>query len=225
MRATRRCDAQRLRVSRNCPLRARARAAAGNTTTRSCRTTIWSGRPAASSCRRCRRGPRVPPRASADETGDVDRPALATENAGGLYHLGATFVDAPGNVDPRVTLLPLDATTARDFAAQLEPRAAPHRRLARGQVRRARDRISQLRRVRVRAGRRPARSAAPADLCERRSARRGGVPARRRRARQRRARDGDRAPGRRRRPVRVRHRRGASRRRRGARLRRGAAGR
>jgi Fe-S cluster assembly protein SufD len=65
--------------------------------------------------------PVVPPRASADETGDVDRPALATENAGGLYHLGATFVDAPGNVDARVTLLPLDATTARDFAAQLEP--------------------------------------------------------------------------------------------------------
>jgi len=66
-------------------------------------------------------GPAVPPRARADETGDVDRPALATENAGGLYHLGATFVDAPGNVDPRVTLLPLDATTARDFAAQIEP--------------------------------------------------------------------------------------------------------
>lgn len=65
--------------------------------------------------------PVVAPRASADETGDVDRPALATENAGGLYHLGATFVDAPGNVDPRVTLLPLDVTTARDFAAQLEP--------------------------------------------------------------------------------------------------------
>ncbi|HEY6233712.1 MAG TPA: SufD family Fe-S cluster assembly protein, partial [Candidatus Elarobacter sp.] len=58
-------------------------------------------------------------RPSADESGDVDRPALATENAGGLYHLGATFVDAPGNVDPRVTLLPLDATTARDFATQL----------------------------------------------------------------------------------------------------------
>jgi len=63
--------------------------------------------------------PVVQPRASADETGDVDRPALATENAGGVYHMGATFVDAPGNVDPRVTLLPLDATTARDFAAQL----------------------------------------------------------------------------------------------------------
>ncbi|HEY0384310.1 MAG TPA: hypothetical protein VGC72_19130, partial [Candidatus Elarobacter sp.] len=65
--------------------------------------------------------PVAQPRPSPDETGDVDRPALATENAGGLYHLGATFVDAPGNVDPRVTLLPLDATTARDFAAQLEP--------------------------------------------------------------------------------------------------------
>ncbi len=64
--------------------------------------------------------PLVPPRPSADESGDVDRPALATENAGGLYHLGATFVDAPGNVDPRVTLLPLDATTARDFAASLD---------------------------------------------------------------------------------------------------------
>ncbi len=58
---------------------------------------------------------------SSNESGDVDRPALATENAGGLYHLGATFVDAPGNVDPRVTLLPLDATTLRDLAAQLGP--------------------------------------------------------------------------------------------------------
>jgi Fe-S cluster assembly protein SufD len=65
--------------------------------------------------------PVAQPRPSPDETGDVDRPALATENAGGLYHLGATFVDAPGNVDPRVTLLPLDATTARDFATQLDP--------------------------------------------------------------------------------------------------------
>jgi Fe-S cluster assembly protein SufD len=63
--------------------------------------------------------PAVRPRPSSDETGDVDRPALATENAGGLYHLGATFVDAPGNVDPRVTLLPLDATTLREFANQL----------------------------------------------------------------------------------------------------------
>ena len=61
------------------------------------------------------------PRASADEAGEVDRPALATENAGGLYHLGATFVERRGNVDPRVTLLPLDAPTARDFAAQLKP--------------------------------------------------------------------------------------------------------
>jgi hypothetical protein len=95
--------------------------------------------------------PVTQPRPSADESGDVDRPALATENAGGLYHLGATFVDAPGNVDPRVTLLALDATTARDCGAC--------------------DGVSQLRRVRLRARRRAARFAAPAHLRERRSAR------------------------------------------------------
>jgi Fe-S cluster assembly protein SufD len=50
---------------------------------------------------------------------DVDQPALATENAGGLYHVGATFVDAPSGVDPRVTVKPFDAATAREFAAEL----------------------------------------------------------------------------------------------------------
>jgi Fe-S cluster assembly protein SufD len=43
---------------------------------------------------------------------DVDRPALATENAGGLFFFGSMHVDAPGNVDPRVTVLPLDGSHA-----------------------------------------------------------------------------------------------------------------
>lgn len=45
--------------------------------------------------------------------GEVDRPALATENAGGLFFFGSTYVDAPSNVDPRVTVLPLTAETVR----------------------------------------------------------------------------------------------------------------
>ncbi len=51
---------------------------------------------------------------------DLDRPALATENAGGLYFLGATHVDAPSNVDAKVTLLALDGQTVRDFEASLD---------------------------------------------------------------------------------------------------------
>ena len=51
---------------------------------------------------------------------DLDRPVLATENAGGLYFLGATHVDAPSNVDAKVTLRALDGTTVRDFAASLD---------------------------------------------------------------------------------------------------------
>jgi len=58
------------------------------------------------------------PSSEADAT--ADQPALATENAGGLYHIGATFVDAPSGVDPRVTVLPLDLATARDFSASLD---------------------------------------------------------------------------------------------------------
>jgi Fe-S cluster assembly protein SufD len=51
---------------------------------------------------------------------DLDRPALATENTGGLYFLGATHVDAPSNVDAKVTLEALDGTTVRDRAASLD---------------------------------------------------------------------------------------------------------
>ena len=49
-----------------------------------------------------------------DEAGDVDRPALATENAGGLFFIGATRIDAPSNVDPRITVEPLGENGARD---------------------------------------------------------------------------------------------------------------
>jgi Fe-S cluster assembly protein SufD len=47
--------------------------------------------------------------APAEAAADVDRPALATENAGGLVHLGATLLEPRerGIVDPRITLLPL----------------------------------------------------------------------------------------------------------------------
>ena len=60
--------------------------------------------------------PAAPPRAPEE---GVDRPALATENAGGLYHLGATHVDAPVKRDPRITLVALDASAERDFTATL----------------------------------------------------------------------------------------------------------
>jgi Fe-S cluster assembly protein SufD len=59
-------------------------------------------------------------RAAAAEGVEIDRPALATANAGGLYFLGATHVDAPGNVDAKLTLLPLDGTSVREFEASLK---------------------------------------------------------------------------------------------------------
>jgi Fe-S cluster assembly protein SufD len=48
--------------------------------------------------------------AATDEP-DVDRPALATDNAGGLVHLGATLLEAPGptSIDPRVLVTSLAA--------------------------------------------------------------------------------------------------------------------
>ncbi len=43
----------------------------------------------------------------------VDQPALAVENAGGLFFIGATRVDAPSDADPRITLRSLsDAVRA-----------------------------------------------------------------------------------------------------------------
>jgi Fe-S cluster assembly protein SufD len=63
---------------------------------------------------------RPAPRPRPVEAGDdVDRPALATENAGGLFFVGATRVDAPSNVDPRITVVPLTESSKHHFAARL----------------------------------------------------------------------------------------------------------
>jgi Fe-S cluster assembly protein SufD len=53
---------------------------------------------------------------------DIDRPALATENAGGLVHLGATLLEAPGPTaaDARVLVTSLSAAR-REHAALLAP--------------------------------------------------------------------------------------------------------
>jgi Fe-S cluster assembly protein SufD len=52
----------------------------------------------------------------------VDRSALATDNAGGLVHLGATLLEAPGPtaLDPRVVVTSL-AAARRDYADLLAP--------------------------------------------------------------------------------------------------------
>lgn len=52
----------------------------------------------------------------------IDRPALATENAGGLVHFGATLLEAPGKTATaaRVVVSSL-ADALRDHAALLEP--------------------------------------------------------------------------------------------------------
>lgn len=61
-----------------------------------------------------------------DEDDDGDVPALAVENAGGLVHLGSTYLDpAQAAIDPRVTLVSL--ATARRTAA--ERVAATHLRI------------------------------------------------------------------------------------------------
>jgi Fe-S cluster assembly protein SufD len=56
------------------------------------------------------------------EAPEIDRPALATDNAGGLVHLGATLLEAPGptTTDPRVVVSSL-AAARRDHAAKLAP--------------------------------------------------------------------------------------------------------
>lgn len=53
---------------------------------------------------------------------NVDYPALETENAGGLVHLGATLLEAPGptTLDPRVIVTSL-AVAQREHAALLAP--------------------------------------------------------------------------------------------------------
>jgi FeS assembly protein SufD len=64
--------------------------------------------------------PTVPQRPDPADDVEIDRPALATANAGGLFFFGATVVDAPSNVDPRVTVAPLDARTVRAFGVTLD---------------------------------------------------------------------------------------------------------
>ena len=59
------------------------------------------------------------PKPRPEEAGDADRPALATENAGGLFFIGATHVDAPSNVDPRVTVAALTESSKQQFADRL----------------------------------------------------------------------------------------------------------
>ncbi len=57
----------------------------------------------------------------ADEV-DADHPALATDNAGGLVHLGGTLLEAPGaaSTDPRVIITSL-AAARRDHAELVDP--------------------------------------------------------------------------------------------------------
>ncbi|HYZ16548.1 MAG TPA: SufD family Fe-S cluster assembly protein, partial [Candidatus Acidoferrum sp.] len=64
--------------------------------------------------------PTVPTRSTADDGAEVDRPALATENAGGLVHLGATYLAAPAGApsDARAIVLPL-SDGLREHAAIL----------------------------------------------------------------------------------------------------------
>jgi Fe-S cluster assembly protein SufD len=66
--------------------------------------------------------PTVPLQAPSPDPSDGDGPALATENAGGLVHLGATLLEAPGNpsADPRVIITSL-AAARRDHAELVDP--------------------------------------------------------------------------------------------------------
>ena len=66
--------------------------------------------------------PTMPFAAPAAADLDADRPALATENAGGLVHLGATLLEGPGptSTDPRVIVTSL-ADALRDHAELLTP--------------------------------------------------------------------------------------------------------
>lgn len=62
----------------------------------------------------------IPFELAAGEAADVDAPALATDNAGGLVHLGATLLEAPGPTaaNPRVIVTSL-AAAHRDHAPLL----------------------------------------------------------------------------------------------------------
>jgi Fe-S cluster assembly protein SufD len=63
--------------------------------------------------------PAPKPRADDELAAAADRPALATDNAGGVFFLGATHMDAPSDVDPRVTVRALDAAAERELAPLL----------------------------------------------------------------------------------------------------------
>jgi Fe-S cluster assembly protein SufD len=63
--------------------------------------------------------PARPASAPKADDAEADRPALATENAGGIFFIGATHVDAPGNVDPRITVRALDAAAVRELGPLL----------------------------------------------------------------------------------------------------------
>jgi Fe-S cluster assembly protein SufD len=62
----------------------------------------------------------VRPSASAEDGVEIDRPALATENAGGLVHLGATYLAAPAGTqgEGRAIVVPL-SDALRSHAAVL----------------------------------------------------------------------------------------------------------
>jgi Fe-S cluster assembly protein SufD len=64
----------------------------------------------------------VPTLPFAAPAADADRPALATDNAGGLVHFGAVLLEGPGptSADPRVVVTSL-ADALRDHAALLAP--------------------------------------------------------------------------------------------------------
>lgn len=66
--------------------------------------------------------PTIPFGVAAATDPDADAPALATDNAGGLVHLGATLLEGPGPtaLDPRVVVTSL-AAARRDRAALLAP--------------------------------------------------------------------------------------------------------
>jgi len=123
------------------PRPARGRTAAGSTTTRT-----WRSRSCA--------GPRTAVTVPDDSVRHAEprrrrsrarSPALQTENAGGLVHLGATLLEAEDGArgDARVVVLPLADAAAQAGAAR---RAQRDRRVAHRQVRCPGDRVPELRR-------------------------------------------------------------------------------
>lgn len=64
--------------------------------------------------------PTVPAAPAPEDGAEIDRPALATENAGGLVHLGSTYLAAPAGAqgDARAIVVPL-SDALRDHATVL----------------------------------------------------------------------------------------------------------